>query len=75
MSLGLDPGVESVVGAMIKLGDALNLRVLADGVETEAQRNRLVQLGCKEFQGGLLSAPLPAGVVDALVSAKPAIAA
>jgi diguanylate cyclase (GGDEF)-like protein len=73
--LGVDPSVESVVGAMIKLGDALNLRVVADGVETEAQRNRLVQLGCKEFQGSFLSAPLPAGVVDALVSAKRAIAA
>ena len=65
--LGKDPGVETVVGAMIKLGDALNLRVVADGVETEAQRDRLVQLGCKEFQGGLLSAPLPVGVFDALV--------
>jgi EAL domain-containing protein (putative c-di-GMP-specific phosphodiesterase class I) len=33
-----------VVGAMIKLGDALNLRVLAEGVETEAQRKWLSEL-------------------------------
>ena len=73
--LGVDASVESVVSAMIKLGDALNLQVVAAGVETEAQRNRLVQLGCKEFQGSLLSAPLPAEVIGALVSAKPALAA
>jgi predicted signal transduction protein with EAL and GGDEF domain len=35
---------DAVVGAMIKLGDALNLRVLAEGVETEAQRKRLSEL-------------------------------
>ncbi|MFI4976526.1 MAG: putative bifunctional diguanylate cyclase/phosphodiesterase [Caulobacterales bacterium] len=73
--LGGDASVDAVVGAMLKLGDALNLRVVAEGVETEAQKNRLVQLGCKEFQGGLISAPLPAEVIDALALARTALAA
>jgi predicted signal transduction protein with EAL and GGDEF domain len=46
---------DAVVGAMIKLGDALNLRVLAEGVETEAQRKRLSELGCNELQGYLIT--------------------
>jgi EAL domain-containing protein (putative c-di-GMP-specific phosphodiesterase class I) len=46
---------DAVVGAMIKLGDALNLRVLAEGVETEAQRQRQSKLGCNELQGYLIT--------------------
>lgn len=73
--LGGDTGADAVVGAMIKLGDALNLRVLAEGVETEAQLARLTELGCKEIQGYIFSIPAEAEVIDVLVGAKRSIAA
>jgi diguanylate cyclase (GGDEF)-like protein len=66
--LGGSPSADAVVGAMIKLGDALSLRVLAEGVETEAQRKRLSELGCNELQGYLISKPITADEVDRLIT-------
>ena len=75
--LGSSPSADAVVGAMIKLGDALGLRVLAEGVETETQRKRLSELGCNELQGYLISKPITADEVDRFVgfAARPAMAA
>jgi len=75
--LGGSPSADAVVGAMIKLGDALDLRVLAEGVETEAQRKRLSELGCNELQGYLISRPIVADEVDRFIAAltRPALAA
>jgi EAL domain-containing protein (putative c-di-GMP-specific phosphodiesterase class I) len=42
------------------LGDSLNLDVIAEGVETPAQRDALLLLGCKRFQGYLFGRPAPA---------------
>ncbi len=42
------------------MAQALCLRVVAEGVETEAQREFLRSIGCHERQGYLLSRPLPA---------------
>lgn len=56
------PGDESdvaIVAAMIGLARALKLSVIAEGVETEAQRAALQQLGCDEFQGFLYSPGVP----------------
>ena len=43
-----------IVGAIIALGRALDLRVVAEGVETDAQLAALRELGCDQFQGYLL---------------------
>ena len=43
---------------MIALAHAMRMQVTAEGVETEAQREALVALGCGELQGFLLSRPL-----------------
>ncbi len=51
----------AMVQAMIRMGQALNLKVLAEGVETTAQREVLCALGCDELQGYLLGRP--AGLV------------
>lgn len=58
--LGHDPGAAAVVAALIALGHGLGLRVLAQGVETPIQLQRLCELGCDEAQGDLFSPPLSA---------------
>jgi len=50
----------AVVDAVIRLAKALGLRVVAEGVETAAQRAVLVELGCEEIQGYLFSRPVSA---------------
>ncbi|MCB1758635.1 MAG: EAL domain-containing protein [Gammaproteobacteria bacterium] len=46
--------------SIIALGHSLDLRVIAEGVETTAQRELLASMGCNEMQGYLYSAPVPA---------------
>jgi diguanylate cyclase (GGDEF)-like protein len=67
--LKLDPsftaGIEvnnrtrGIVQAVIELAHVLELNVVAEGVETEAQRIMLAKLGCDEMQGYFISRPLP----------------
>ena len=49
----------SIARAIIGLGRSLNLSILAEGVETEAQHAFLTQEGCDEVQGYLTGRPLP----------------
>lgn len=65
--LGTDPDDEAIVGAVLGLSHSLGLRVVAEGVETQAQLDRLVGLGCAAAQGFLVSPPVPADAVPALV--------
>lgn len=50
----------SVVTAIVQMAHALNLRVVAEGVETERQRDALLALNCDELQGFLFARPMPA---------------
>ncbi len=50
----------AIVSAIVALGQALGLRIVAEGVETEAQQRFLTRLGCNSLQGYLLGHPLPA---------------
>lgn len=47
-----------IVSAIISMGQALNLDVVAEGVETEQQLNFLIEKGCHQFQGYFVGAPL-----------------
>ncbi|OAM51945.1 hypothetical protein A7981_00130 [Methylovorus sp. MM2] len=53
----------AIVSAIIALGHTLNLRIVAEGVETEIQQEFLRQLGCDTLQGFLLGRPVPADKV------------
>jgi diguanylate cyclase (GGDEF)-like protein len=50
----------SIVEAIIRMGRSLGLRTLAEGVEKEAERRVLEDLGCDEMQGFLISPPIQA---------------
>jgi len=50
----------AIVDAVVKLSHALGLKVVAEGVETTAQRDALVTLGCDELQGYLFAKPMSA---------------
>ncbi|TKK29890.1 histidine kinase [Pseudomonas sp. CFBP13528] len=50
----------AIVSAIVALGQALGLRIVAEGVETDAQQRFLTRLGCNSLQGYLLGHPLPA---------------
>jgi diguanylate cyclase (GGDEF)-like protein len=58
---------EALVDAMVKLARALDLRVIAEGVETGAQRTRLAACGCTEFQGFLTGRPMSLEAVEGLL--------
>jgi diguanylate cyclase (GGDEF)-like protein/PAS domain S-box-containing protein len=50
---------QSIIAAIIALADGLNLDVVAEGIETEIQRQTLAEMGCAFGQGFLYSRPLP----------------
>ncbi|MFG6464129.1 putative bifunctional diguanylate cyclase/phosphodiesterase [Roseateles sp. DXS20W] len=53
-----DPSDVGIANAIVQMGRALGLQVIAEGVETEAQRDFLAQAGCHEFQGYLFAPAL-----------------
>lgn len=57
--LPADRSSETIVRTVIALGQSMGMTVIAEGVETEAQRRFLQDHGCQQFQGYLFSRPLP----------------
>ena len=66
------PGGSAVIRAIIGLSKSLGLRVVAEGVETEAQLDELRAEGCDEVQGYLLSIPLEAPAFETFYNAHQA---
>jgi len=60
----------SIVSTIISLAHSLNLRVVAEGVETEEQANFLRLLKCNEMQGFLFSPGVPAEQIEELLQGK-----
>jgi EAL domain-containing protein (putative c-di-GMP-specific phosphodiesterase class I) len=63
-----DPLQASIVGALVELGHAMGLGVLAEGVETEGQLAQLRELGCDGAQGYLFSPAVPGEQAPALLT-------
>jgi diguanylate cyclase (GGDEF)-like protein/PAS domain S-box-containing protein len=76
--ISTDADSTAIVQAVIALARSLRLRTVAEGVETEAERELLKLLGCDELQGYLLSKPLPPGELmlwlDRFAEGRPATA-
>ena len=55
-----DPSDKAIVEAIIQLGRALDLGVIAEGIECGATIDKLLELGCHRGQGYLMSVPMSA---------------
>lgn len=66
-----DTNDAAIVCAMIAMANALNLKVVAEGVETEDHLDFLHGVGCDSIQGFLVARPLPAGEMEDLFRKGP----
>ena len=63
-----DPADAAISRTIITLAHSLNLEVVAEGVETQAQQDFLIAQGCDQFQGYLFSPPLMIGELEAYLA-------
>ena len=63
-SIGVDPNGEAIVAGILALGRTLDKTMVAEGIETEAQLQRLIDLDCERGQGYLLAMPSPPEVAE-----------
>jgi diguanylate cyclase (GGDEF)-like protein/PAS domain S-box-containing protein len=67
MGLGNDKDDEAIVTAVIQVANTLNLDVIAEGVETDQQLERLKELGCTTIQGFYYSKPIPSDTIEDII--------
>ena len=65
--LGLDDDASSITAAVNGLGRALNLRVIAEGVETALQLELLEAMACSDVSGFGLARPMPEAELDVII--------
>jgi EAL domain-containing protein (putative c-di-GMP-specific phosphodiesterase class I) len=66
-----DADSEAIVDAIIGLATSLRLEIIAEGVETEAQRHFLLERGCRAMQGYYFCRPLPPDEFEARLRTSP----
>jgi diguanylate cyclase (GGDEF)-like protein/PAS domain S-box-containing protein len=64
---GLGTRYDAVVSAVVTMGNAFDLQVVAEGIEDRSQRDRLVELGCRFAQGFYFSMPLTTPDVEVIL--------
>jgi len=67
-SMAKPGGSEDIVRAMINLAQAKGLKTTAEGIETSEQNDALRRLGCDDIQGYLLSRPVSAAAITAMMT-------
>jgi EAL domain-containing protein (putative c-di-GMP-specific phosphodiesterase class I) len=70
--LASDSSDRAIVLTIIAMARSLNLDVIAEGVETEEQRQILLNKGCTHYQGYLFGEPIPINLFPAVDALKPA---
>ncbi len=68
--LATDHQSRALCEAVVSIGRSLDIDVVAEGVETPEQLQLLQQMGCDEIQGYLVSRPMPADQIPALMDKK-----
>jgi len=63
-----DKSDSAIIEAIIKLGQALGLELVAEGVETQEQANALLGQGCQIMQGFLYCRPIPFAQICSFLS-------
>ena len=64
VGLGIESEDTSIVEAVVRLGQALGLSVVAEGIESPLQLSRLRDLGCDRGQGYLFGRPRPSNLIE-----------
>jgi len=67
IGLAQDQADQAIVEAIVHLGEAFGLDLVAEGVENQEDMAELVRLGCQRAQGFLLARPMPASDLDPLL--------
>jgi len=63
-NLLVDKGSEAIINAIIAMGSALDIKLIAEGVEQEEQAKWLSNLGCQYGQGFYFANPMPAADLE-----------
>lgn len=69
LSLHEDEADAAIVAAIIQMGHAMQMEVVAEGVELQAQEEVLLRLGCNHLQGFLFARPMPPKEFEAFMQA------
>jgi EAL domain-containing protein (putative c-di-GMP-specific phosphodiesterase class I) len=59
INVDVDEDQRRLLNAVLQMADALNVRILADGVDSIAEHSMLAQLGCDSVQGLAIAAAMP----------------
>ncbi len=62
--IAIDDNDKAIINTIIAMAHSMGINVIAEGVETEAQRQQLLQSRCNQFQGYLFSKPVPIELFD-----------
>ncbi|CBA15860.1 EAL domain-containing protein [Xanthomonas albilineans] len=65
------PTSRALTTSVLRIGETLGMHTVAEGVETDAQRSLLAELGCGVLQGFLFSRALPASALEQWLQAQP----